>query len=369
MKFAYITGAITKTAIIGLSLFSFNSLAHAKGYKVEAEKCTSPKGTIAVSKENDRAWSSLDIDSPDLFLESLVAESECFTIVRRASSADYVLSAGPLTKEEYEAGPQQFSGSSAIQKAVQNAPVGEEITKTLNDMDSVLKGDLAALENIFSGKSKMQFAYIDITTKSGEVVARGFGRNNRSGLDYSHWTTHQEGIADFTSTKKALRVSGSIFNAYDDAYATIDSGNFGQSTYTSAPISATSAPVAGPPIKLSDLLKEKSKNPARFQKKYGDAAGGVPITLLGYVKGIIHERNITIVGSEFSLRSVSLSSEMECLINGQGSSVQSAYDVDRGTPVTVTGSLTTGEPHSGFNGPMAERMILRSCHVTPGAWE
>lgn len=329
--------------------------ANAQGFKVDVKKCGVSKGTIAVKDVHASAWSILGVDNPTEFLKSAFAQSRCFKVVNSPSSAKYLIVAGPLTKDEFEAGPEQFFGDPSIGNsggvADANGPKGDRLS-------SVLDGGLKGL----IGGSKMNYAFVDITDKSDGILARGFGRSNATKLDYSHWSFNQASVQSFNRSKKSRRAGGAMFNAFHEAKKTVLTGNFGTSKpiYAKSGSAAASGKASGR-LTVGELFEERRKNGERFFNKYAATKGGKYVTLSGFVAKSNARGKWVQVGSR-KRPSTNPFDNISCEnVVGAGR----LLNLDVGDPITVRGTLKILTKYKEFPGTfgLGDPMAIRRCTI------
>ncbi len=262
--------------------------AFANGFQVNVRDCPSAKGTISVDTSNVMAWDSVKSKNPTSLVKSMIMESSCFNMDEGASYTPYKLRFGPLTPQEFAQGPSNFSGRSVLepapavsggipqaggipqsdggipqagsssgdgfglndassallqaeraQRGVNNAEYySKNLGRGVNDLGDARRGinsldgalsSLGGLAGLGGGskKSNDKYAYVEVLDGSGQVLARGFGQNNRHDLDFSHWSYDAMGVDNFSSKKDSRRAGGALYNAFNDAQNRIMSPSFG----------------------------------------------------------------------------------------------------------------------------------------------
>lgn len=332
------------------------SAAHARDFRVEVKKCNAPKGSIAVKDIHAQAWSSLSVDDPTQFIKSAFAQSNCFNVVNSGARAKYWIVVGPLTKDEFDAGPDQFAGRPSIGSA---GAALQSNGGAAGGLDGMLKGGLGSL----LGSSKMNYAFVDITDAAGGVLARGFGRGNATRLDYSHWSFDQTGVQSFNRSKKSRRAGGALFNAFHEAKKTVLSSNFASAkpVYAKAGTSAVSGK-STTQISARELLLERGKNPERFFNKYAATKGGKYVTLTGFVGRSSAQGKWIHIASRKTRQSTNPLDNISCenVVNSG-----KILNLDRGDPITVRGVLTILTKYKVFSGTygLGDPMAIRRCSI------
>lgn len=338
-----------KLAVIAFLGTALWANAAAANFVVEPPKCDSSAGTAYVERgANLEAFDKVGSPDPSGFVSAMLTASNCFTVTTNARSADFIVSVGMLAKDQYKSGAGSFSGSATMPGATTAAgsPLGtlQSINKAVASDDTL--GQL--LGSISSGK--MRHAYLQVNrNNSGELIGRGFGRNNTKSLDYSTWklgSSAAQNVQVYNTESKARLVGGAIVNAYFDLQKTTD---FAKPVMTKSATSTHSAAqsTSSGVVTLSSILKERRNNPDRFHAKYGS---GQSVTISGYVAN--SDATHSIVQLSSSKRSgLSVTNFLDCNLRGStrpanGYQNPTILALDRGQPITVSGTMRSAGDHS-----------------------
>jgi len=269
---------LLRNMLNGVAALAFTTIilipdASAKDFVADPPKCANSYGSIYVDKGADTAaWQAAGVTDPAGFLEAMVAESGCFTVTNSRRSAKYILTAGLLTKDQYRDGKAAFQ-SQDIPGSTPGAVKG--VNKTLGKINNALasinsagrgnRGQLGKLVKDLGGllgSGNMRYGYLQINhNKGGELIGRGFARNNRSTLSYAHWSrpTDPQKIAtqSFNSDKNSKLIGGALVLAYFDLHKEMPSLFASEST--SKPIS-TGAPSGAITVKHPEELHAANYN-------------------------------------------------------------------------------------------------------------
>ena len=313
----YVKKTSLSAALIGLSAMVAPS-AVAQDMQVPIQKCVAPAGTIAVHTPRLGVWRTVGTNDPSEFLMAIATESNCFTPAASLSSATYRIFAVPMSKSEFEADPERFTGSTALMSTQLRKP------------------------------SKMVYAHVVIMDSSGHAVAQGNGRNNTSKLDYSQWNSANSGVLSYNSDKVSRKNGGAILNAFGDARAKIEKGLKGSGAQSSTqsqsngsgstPQSSTSASSSsGPALSLEEATEglqgnspafaERFKTPQRVNMKrfYG-----------GYVQRQVGK---DIVYFNTSASSYDVDQTAMCFVNSSSPFLAQVVKLERGSPLIVEGTF------------------------------
>ncbi len=257
---------------------------------IDAPDCGSSYGSIYVDRgANAAVWQSVKTGDPANFVAAMLAESGCFTIAKSAASASYIMTAGQLTKEQFEQGVVPFQqqgipgatpgagleGVQSVNKSLGKA--NDVLAKSVNSEGKLDVGKFAGLVGGLFGGS-MRHGYLQINdTKVGRIIGLGFGRNNRADVSYSHWSnidaTQKNAIQSFNKDKTSKVVGGTLVNAYFDLFEDMPSLFNGSKTNmanaaTSASPAAAASSSSMTTMTVNQLVEIKAKNTNVFSRDY-----------------------------------------------------------------------------------------------------
>lgn len=160
--------------------------AQAKALQIDPPKCNQNYGAALMVDTPPEIWAYANGASPEQFTSGMAQISNCFTMIKDKVNAQYTLKVSPLSKEQFNQGAERYSNVEQIESPT-TPP-----------------------------KGKMRYGYLEIRdAKTGQLVGRGFGRNNKANLDFSNWNT-VDPAGPALSTRNARLVTGSIVNAFFD---------------------------------------------------------------------------------------------------------------------------------------------------------
>ena len=173
---------VASTFLVGIFFSSIS--AQAKDLQIDPPKCDKSYGTAVIENAPSAIWIRAKGSHPERFISGMADISNCFTMTEDKATAQYILRAGTLSKDQFNQGAQSFANVEQIESP-KAAPRG-----------------------------KMRYGYLEIRhAQSGQLAGRGFGRNNVSGLDFSNWNIQSPtGMA--LSTQDARLVTGAMVNAF-----------------------------------------------------------------------------------------------------------------------------------------------------------
>ena len=276
--------------------------AAAKDFVVDAPECSTSYGLLYVERgANVGAWQAIGASDPAEFVEAMIAASGCFNVSQSSSSAEYIISPGVLTKKQFDNGKDNFSdqpfmpGSDFAHGSPLDAIKG--VNNKLGEANSALarinragreggasgRAELAKLAgeigNLFGG-GKMRYGYLQINrVGSGDLIGRGFGRNNTSGLKYDHWSIlskQKASVKSFNNSDKAKLAGGSLINAYFDLHKDLPSLSFGGSAPASTPVATTGQ--SKPQGKVSVSGSKGYMILSYDSDRYGNKVGYIDVT-------------------------------------------------------------------------------------------
>jgi len=210
------------TFLVATSMFN---TVQAKDFAVKTPACATNFGSAYVERTNSiEVYKKAGANDPAGFVEAMVADSGCFSVTSDRNAANFIISTGLLTQKQYE-----------------SRQTGSTQSDTRGALDTLLTVD-GLISVVSSGSMRYSFLQVD-DRATGNLISRGFGRNNTSGLDYSSWSlssSQKAAVNSFNNSKKARLISGSVINAYFDIGPEKASSSTYQSTRTSqyAPNSA-----------------------------------------------------------------------------------------------------------------------------------
>lgn len=346
--------AILATVVLGLAAVPVSA-----AYKVTVKKCNAPKGSVIVDNSNADAWSRVGVDDPRDFITSALIQSGCFTIAASKESANYRVNVGPLTEDEYNAGPENFSGQTIVSGGI---PEQGDTSVSLPKLPRNLEEGLNAL---LAGKNKMDYAFVDILDRAGNVVTRGFGRGNATSLDYSHWSHDQSGVRRFNSSQKSRRAGGAMFNAFHEAKKPVLASNFGNDNAVLAKAGSSSkndvSLKSSGTITMSELKEEQRKNAERFFNKYAATKGGRYVTLTGYVARSNARAGWVLLAANPRFPTTALSGVTCENVSGSNR----ILNLNKDDPITVRGTLTILTKEEEFLGTygLGDPLSIRRCTI------
>lgn len=232
------------TIAVATSLFSS---AQAKDFAVDTPACATNFGSAYVERSASLAvYKKAGASDPAKFVEAMVVDSGCFTVTSDRNSANFIISTGLLAKKEYDS---------------RQIP-------TMRSENGVSLDSLLTTEGLLSAVSSgsMRYGYLQVDERAtGNLMSRGFGRNNTAGLDYSGWSTspsQKASVSSFNTSKKARLISGAIINAYFDMGPEKASRNTYQLTGTPQFLT-TAAPIGNSATPVVDSSSPTSFEPAK----------------------------------------------------------------------------------------------------------
>lgn len=250
------------TATLGM-MFG-NMTAHAKGLQIDPPKCTKNYGTAFMVKAPSAVWIKAKGAHPESFISAMTDVSNCFTMTKDKSAAQYLLTAGTLSRAQFEKGSSHYSNADKIDSP-RTSPNG-----------------------------KMRYGYLEIRhVGTNQLAGRGFGRNNTGGLDFSNWNM-QGSMGMSLVSDDARLLTGSIVNAFFDFSNNpetfdMEERSVSYDTATVSPSSITqpkpyTAPIAKPPAIMTSPAPIK-KGRSNLNLKAIEFADGVGVYEVSRIMG------------------------------------------------------------------------------------
>ena len=246
---------------------------------VQLTQCEASMGTIAVLEGDTQGWTEFDLGSPRALVNSLAAESGCFTPHSAASGqpADFLMNVVAGTSEEVDQSIETAKGL-AMDGLVRSGAAGSVLGRVPG------AGAVLGMFGGFGGKRKRVAAGIKLLSPaSGLTIATGQGVVKKSSLSFGNAYAWDAGAsaAGYGDSKKGKMLVEAFVIAFNQLAAQGE-------TIASVP-SATQAAAATPQNATVAVATRMHNQPSASAAKVRDLRAGTTLMPTGNRDGLFIE--------------------------------------------------------------------------------
>ncbi len=246
---------------------------------VQLTKCETSMGTIAVLDGDTQGWTQFDLGSPRALVNSLAAESGCFTPHNAASGqpADFLMNVIAGSSEEVDQSI-EVAKTAAVEGLVRSGAAGSVLGSVPG------AGALMGMFGGFGGKKKRVAAGIKLLSPaSGLTIATGQGVVKKSSLDFGGAYAWDAGAsaAGYGDSKKGKMLVEAFVLAFNQISAQGD-------LIASVP-KATPAVASAPETATVAAATMMHAQPSKDAAKVRDLRVGTTLTPTGNRDGLFIE--------------------------------------------------------------------------------
>ncbi|MEM6584209.1 MAG: SH3 domain-containing protein [Pseudomonadota bacterium] len=279
-----LSNAISSLAMIALAASAMSASAPALAKKkkkepVQLTQCENSMGTIAVLEGDTQGWTEYDLGSPRALVNSLAAESGCFTPHNPTSGtpADFLMNVVAGSSEEVDKSIETAKGL-AMDGLVRSGAAGSVLGSVPG------AGALMGMFGGFGGKKKRVAAGIKLLSPaSGLTIATGQGVVKKSSLNFGGAAACDAGAsaAGYGDSKKGKMLVEAFVIAFNQLAAQGE-------TIASVP-RATPAVASQPQTATVAVATAMHAQPSIDASKVRDLRTGTTLTPTGNRDGLFIE--------------------------------------------------------------------------------